>query len=328
MQMTTKALACLPLAIVGLWGCQAPTKIGTSCKADKDCNLQQQLCVSGVSGGPKICTHTCQGEYGDVGCPIGFDCNISDQAIGPTCNKTRYSVDATTGAALLFGKSCATDDSLCMNTGDPAGSPHCRKGPDYSKKPVAPLAADPSAYCTGSCTADTDCPINMQCGEDYDMQKKCLKRTICSECLFNDNCPSVYPNCVATADGKSHYCTKTCNSANDCPGAPQELIWAACNGGTDTSGLAAGFCQPKAGACVGAGQICDLCRTDADCAASGSSCVQNPQTAERFCSKMCTSDAMCTGGAKKASCDTNFYGLCTGDVTHSLSSPALSCWGF
>src|SRR5260370_42657910 len=81
------------LIIVGCaLGCSnaATTKIGAACKGDGDCNVKGQSCVPGLVGGmptgPKICTHACAGEFGDTGCPNGFDCTQSSAA-GLTCNK-------------------------------------------------------------------------------------------------------------------------------------------------------------------------------------------------------------------------------------------------
>src|SRR5579862_2284531 len=107
------------LAALGCSG-SAPVLIGGACKTDGDCNAvftlpdgtkAKESCVAGlVNGmptGPKICTHACSGEFGDKGCPIGYDCTVSDPNLGLTCNKAPYTVDPSTGVPALFGKACA-----------------------------------------------------------------------------------------------------------------------------------------------------------------------------------------------------------------------------
>src|SRR5438034_874353 len=102
-------LLLFPLAAAfALQGCQATTKIGTACKTTKDCNVAGQVCVGGTTDAAKICTHSCQGEFGSGGCPVGYNCAVVDAALGATCNKVPYAVDAMTGAPVLFGKSCNT----------------------------------------------------------------------------------------------------------------------------------------------------------------------------------------------------------------------------
>src|SRR5262249_32827633 len=146
------------------------------------------------------------------------------------------------------------------------------------------------AFCTGSCKADTDCPIAMECQTDYDGIKKCLPRTFCSACTINEHCSSAFPVCVPDT-GSGHYCTKVRGTDDDCGGAQGKVQ--VCRGGTDSLGTLGTFCFHRYGACVGTGQLCDPCRTNADCAASASSCYSNDATHESFCSKMCNSDAEC-----------------------------------
>src|SRR5262245_47357832 len=129
--------------------CTSPTTFtGTPCQSDSDCNIDGQRCVAGLRGGPTICTHPCGA---DSECQVGFDCTVSDQNLGRTCNVPLYGVDSTSGAPLLFGKSCSLSDNACKNTGDPNAMPVCRKAPDTSKDPpYPPVASDPGAYCTGA----------------------------------------------------------------------------------------------------------------------------------------------------------------------------------
>jgi hypothetical protein len=309
-------------------GCTvSPTKIGHACTKDGDCNVTGQKCVA------SICTHPCTGIANQ--CPIGYDCNVADGQTVLTCNKARYAVDATTGAPTLYGVSCSTDASVCGNSGDPAAvNPACRKAEDPTKKGM-PVSADPDAYCTGGCTTDLDCPYFMQCAVDYDMVMKCLIRGQCSPCTYGDQCnkgdlTSMDHGCVLTKDGKSSYCTKTCATQSDCPGSAQGINYTQCTATNDAQGNGGSWCLHKYGACVGVGNICDPCRTKADCALTNTSCIPNDQTGESFCSKRCTADTDCNAGPNTATCDNTStsmsLGICTGDNSMHLNAGLFTCW--
>lgn len=301
-------------------GCGSATKIGTPCKADGDCNVVGQRCAPGLNGGAKVCTKPCTANSGASGCPVGYDCGVTDPAIGTTCNKVAYAVDAQ-GAPVLYGKSCVLDAGVCNNTGDPNSAPTCRKNKDPKANPPAPLEADPDAFCTGSCNSDDDCPSAFRCGTDWDMVKKCLRRSMCDGCVINENCPSQFPICVKGSDGKG-YCSKGCNGDMDCPGAAAMFLWSICDNAQDVTGAVLKACLPRAGGCVKNGELCDPCRTNDDCK-MGSTCVFNDATFERFCSKRCTSDAGC-GGPNNTKCDVNGYKICT--AMPDFYSGALTCW--
>ena len=96
-----------------------------------------------------------------------------------------------------------------------------------------PVPSDPNAYCTGSCATDGDCPLAFGCLEDYDGAKKCLRRINCDDCKVDANCPD--GQCIPTADGAARYCSKTCNSTNDCGGVQNTAL--GCQLTTNTAGL-------------------------------------------------------------------------------------------
>src|SRR5579859_6175562 len=87
---------------------KATTIIGAKCGSDGDCNVAGQKCVAGLVGGmatgPKICTHSCTGEYGPTGCPMGFDCRSAD-GMAFYCLKATYTVDGS-GTPVLYSKGC------------------------------------------------------------------------------------------------------------------------------------------------------------------------------------------------------------------------------
>lgn len=323
----------LVAAACGL-GCTRATVIGTPCLVDKDCNVKGQICVAGVNGGAKICTHACTGQTGASGCPIGYDCTAADPSSPTvlTCNKEPYAFDATSGAPLLFGKDCSLQggttqaewDSACASTGDPAPNPTCHHAPDPDSRtrPPAPIRNDAHAYCTGGCNGDSDCPVDMYCGADYDGATKCLKRAFCDPCWMNDNCTGENDACVPTADGTARYCTKSCGSPYDCGGVQGTFL--SCATSTDSLGASAMYCLHKFGACVGTGQICDPCRVASDCM-TGTTCISNLATGERMCSKACTMDSECASD-KPTGCDFGpppvnagdpiYTDYCTGDPNH------------
>ncbi len=297
-------------------GCdKPPTKIGTECGGDGDCNVTGQKCVTG------ICTRACQGDFGDQGCPVGFTCNIGDAAAGFTCNKTKFAVDDK-GQPVMFGLSCALNGNVCGGTADPNPTAQCRKAAvNPTAVPPVPLASDPNAFCTAACTADSDCPIRMYCAADYDGVKKCLFRERCSACELNDNCPKDWV-CAAIDGGKAKYCTTICGGQGDCPGAPQMINYLVCKDDTDVQGNIVKVCAHRYGACVGNGEACDPCRAQTDCK-SGLKCFFNDATGERFCSKQCTGNGECAS-PNKVACNmiqTNFN-LCTGENAGDL----LTCW--
>jgi hypothetical protein len=303
------------LACLLVIGCTTdPTKIGTRCKATANCNVAGQVCAPGISGGPSICTHPCANN---LECPAGYDCTKTDPALSKTCNKTLYATDKKTGDPLLFGKPCGPgDDTLCQGTGDPNPNPTCRKGNNPNEAKAVVLDQDPNAYCTGSCNSDGDCPLPMKCAVDFDGVQKCLKRNVCDPCSYDENCGydsgvfrSDFTACVPTKDGTANYCSKPCNSDGDCPGAAKKSKWMVCQPTTDTDGNQGNFCLHWYGACVGKGEICDPCRTDADCAMSSTKCIDNPYflysypfTGERMCNHRCKADTDC-GGPNLTTCD-------------------------
>ncbi len=345
--------AYLIISTVVFFGCgSATTKIGTACKKTGDCNVPGQKCVPqyamGAPTGASICTHSCQGEYGATGCPIGYDCSVNDMNIGLTCNKAPYSVDGS-GTPLLFGKACQAD-SDCAGTGDPNANPVCRHALDPTSvfgpfstppKPLTGVKQDPAAYCTGSCTDDRDCPISMTCIADYNdlsgdpSQKRCVKRSSCDSCTLNDHCSSDFPVC-ASGSGSASYCTKPCNSDNDCPGGAQSAAggyanYMLCKLGLDASGNPGKYCFHYFGSCKGQGAICDPCRNESDCT-GGSHCFINTQSLERFCTKVCLTDgscgaqAVCDNKQPMTTSDPQPTGLCIGtqDSTKPFTGD-LSC---
>ncbi len=317
------------MAVSGV-GC-GPIDIGTHCSGGGACGGKESLCVAGLNSTPKICTHKCANN---AECPFGYDCAVSDATQGKTCNKTLYLTDKVSGDPLLFGKSCAPGDAtaaaICMGTGDPNPSPSCRVGNDPNQPSPVPLASDPAANCTGSCTNDNDCPLPMKCAADFDGITKCLKRNVCDVCVYDENCgeaggvfKSDFTACVPTTDKSSSYCSKPCANDGDCPGASKKSTWMLCTATADTDGNSGMFCTDWYGACVGMGNICDPCRSDSDCTAPGTKCIDNaygdysyPFTGEHSCDKICCNKfEMLPGGYPGKCLDADPDANCAGPNT-------------
>ena len=277
------------------------TVIGTPCLVDKDCNVNGQRCVAGLNGGAKICTHACTGQTGAQGCPIGYDCTASDPAQPTvlTCNKEPYAFDATTRqrrcssartARSQGGTTQAEWDVACAGTGDPAPSPTCRHAadPDSRTTPRAPLRNDAHAYCTGSCTSDADCPVDMRCGADYDgdqVPAPRLLRSVRDERQLHRRQRRLRPDQRRQLALLLQVVRLASTTAAACRGASSPARPPAIR--SATSGM---FCLHKFGACVGTGEVCDPCRSESDCA-NGTHCFGNLATGERMCTKACTMDS-------------------------------------
>ena len=331
----------LAIALLSVVGCTRATAIGTPCLADKDCNVKGQRCVAGPSGGTRSARTRAPARPATRAAPSATTAPppIPRSPTVLTCNKEPFAFDATTGAPLLFGKDCSLQagttqaewDAACAGSGDPAAAPTCRHAQDPDTRIPTPIRNDAHAYCTGGCSKDGDCPVDMRCGADYDGVTKCLKRQFCDPCWMNDNCTGENDACVPTSDGSDHYCTKSCGSGYDCGGVQGHFL--NCSTTSDSLGNSSMFCLHKFGACVGSGQICDPCRANADCG-NGTHCVSNLATGERMCTKACTMDAECASD-KPAGCDFGpppmkagdpiYTDVCTGDPNH-YNPGILTCF--
>jgi hypothetical protein len=313
------------LVLFALSACnRTPTPIGTPCKGDGDCTLAGQRCAFDVHGLARICTHACSAQAGELGCPYGYDCRITDPALGAMCAAQPYVTDPDTHKPVLFGRDCALDASVCASTGDPNPAPICRSAPNTYKRPLVPIESDPNAYCSGACTVDGDCPVDLACVTDYDGAQRCVRRSLCSACVIDLDCPADFPACVPTSDGSSRYCTRPCQTNNDCVSAQSTFL--RCADSTDAAGNGGLFCLHAYGACVGHGAICDPCRSDADCDPS-LFCITNGGTHESWCTKRCQEghDEDCPS-PNPTGCNYTVGGhVCTGGNTMSFPT-TFTCW--
>ncbi|MDF3065209.1 MAG: hypothetical protein K0R38_810 [Polyangiaceae bacterium] len=175
-------------------------------------------------------------------------------------------------------------------------------------------AGDLDAYCSVDCSTDRDCADGYYCGvvrrnpcedacgvagvpadsrcvptdqigelEKYrcsDLggveQSVCQKREFCSPCETDADCLAV-PNQVCAKDGSGEkICTKLCDpNVRSCPwGNASECR-------TFDADLGVPTCGHRFGACHGKGEVCEPCRSDADC--PGGACATSQFTGESWC---------------------------------------------
>ncbi len=141
-----------------------------------------------------------------------------------------------------------------------------------------------SAFCTGVCKDDTDCPMNMDCSLSVNGNTFCAKRKFCGACMHNGNCEEDGA-CVKMASG--NFCTTGCTpGSTECPG------YASCSDIGNNNYQ----CIHKSGSCSAFGEQCDPCTLDEQCS-ENSSCLSFYFSKESFCSADCTSTS-CPAGSK------------------------------
>jgi hypothetical protein len=158
----------------------------------------------------------------------------------------------------------------------------------------AETPTDAAAYCTiYDCQSDLDCTGGYWCatineapnattaqrrreGINYVFgvtRTVCLKRTYCSPCKGDVDCPSIDGKkqiCATDANGTG-FCTTECTASNQC------ALDAACTADNQPAQV----CVPKAGVCKGDGSLCSPCYSDADCPEGA--CVRANYSTEKFC---------------------------------------------
>mgnify|MGYP002631186260 CR=1 FL=1 len=216
----------------------ASVEIGGACTAGEAC--KSDICYRGT------CVATCASP---ADCDAGQDCS-SDDGARKICVTPKY--------PSAIGKPCAVEDSC-----DPEGL-KCLGG-----------IAVAGAYCTQTCSDDTDCPARYRCSSLGDAGNYCVERTFCAPCVHDGNCAA---GAACLNQGAKSYCARPCNQGStECPG------YAYCGDvGNDNW-----QCVHKAGACVGDGSQCSACNEDTDCV-SGGRCLTYTMSHESFCAESCS----------------------------------------
>ena len=242
----------------------SPTRIAT---------CTGQRCVAGLNGGARICTHACSGQTGAARLPhrLRLQRRRSGEPDGPDVQqgdvrlRRRHRRAAALRQGLLARRAAPRR---------PSGTPPApaaairRRRPPAATPPIptrAPLRPRPSAT-TRTPTAppaahsDSDCPVDMYCGADYDGVTKCLRRAFCDPCWMNDNCTGGNDACVPTSRRQRallHQVVRLAlrlrRRAGPLPllrhAPPTRSAQAACSACTSSAPASA------------AAQICDPCRT-------------------------------------------------------------------
>jgi thiol-disulfide isomerase/thioredoxin len=232
--------------------------VGGACTADADCvsNLCfKEICRKACSNGPS--------------CKSTEDC-VSDGTHPTFCLEKTYSSD--------LGKSCAVtgtcpDPLKCFGGG----------------------AGSATAYCSGECKDNLDCPPALHCRELDDADSPtgkrnyCMRRGFCGRCEVDSQCENG-GRCIK--QGGESFCTLPCHEgSHECPRV------ADCKdvGGGDFQ------CVHRTGSCVGDGTMCSPCTEEKDCV-DGAMCIAYYFSAEWFCATSCPTKGQSCEGSTKFQC--------------------------
>jgi hypothetical protein len=196
------------------------------------------------------------GCQADSDCPGGWWCENVDEAPNVVTARRSFGQTRTVCRPRQYCATCHEDhDCPPLKT-----SPSAAGGTEQH----CVTDSQGNGLCSPQCSGDADCPLDAQCATTFPV---CLPAQGAA-CQSDEDCPptsSTYQHCYGGS------CTPECASAADCTGSNQQ-----CG--------SLGACQPRAGVCVGAGNFCDPCRSDADCSQVGGICLYAVYSTERYCS--------------------------------------------
>jgi hypothetical protein len=296
-------------AVVGILGaiailaaCSDDPKTGgpVTCDSAKCAAGNTCLPLNGETKCRKTCTSNADPA---TSCPFGYTCVDTQTGVAPFCVQDTALRD---DGLPIEKKPSGQWGSKCQaNLG--VTNPGCDSDQGFFCYGTAPTDGD--AYCTRyGCELDSDCGAGFWCGQinrapnvakakrSYgEVDKVCLRRTFCSTCKVDLDCPPVL--------GRPQHCATDANGGGFC--APECDANEACNNEAKCvalEGLASKICYPRANVCVGDGSVCSPCRVDSDCGADGA-CVKGSYTTERTCAKKVGACAECpkdvTAGGKR-----------------------------
>lgn len=282
--------------------CTSKKGDGTTCSADTDC------------AGGTCYALKCTSKKSD-----GTACTADTDCAGNVCYSSKCAKTCTKSTDCTSGDSCGSDDGKRLFCYTPAYDKDIGKfcGIDGACGSLTCLGTtgDALAFCSTSCKTDLDCPPAFTCEKQTGGKTYCIRRSFCSPCLGDENCPSDQ-KCVSMFGAK--YCTRTCTKGgSDCP------MYADCKDPGDGTYV----CQHKQGKCVSDGSLCSPC-TKSDNCQSGGLCLTFTLSGESFCGTDCTSSGTCSTGytcssvsstAKQCVPDakgTTPYYTCTSGITY------------
>ena len=241
------------------------------------------------------CRKTCSSNDDPAtSCPFGYTCTDTETGVSPFCIQDTALRDdgnpVEKKPSGQWGAPCPATGGFENAACDLDQNFYC-----YGTSPT-----DAEAYCTRyECEKDSDCGAGFWCSQINQqpnvktarrspssigvVQNVCLRRTYCSTCKVDLDCPSIggkAQHCVDDAAG-GRFCAPECDTSQACPNE------ARCR---DVGGLK--VCYPRASVCTGDGSLCSPCRVDSDCA-EGSVCTKGTYTTEKACTKKVSSCEEC-----------------------------------
>ena len=270
--------------------------------------------------GETKCRKTCSSNADpSTSCPFGYTCTDTESGAAPFC----VAITALRDDGLPLEKKPSGQWGASCQANLGIDNPGCDTEQGFYCYGVSP--ADAEAYCTRyDCETDRDCGAGFWCARvntapnvqtlkrktHGEVQNVCLRRTFCSTCKVDLDCPPIRgtnQHCIEDESG-ARVCTPECDSDRSCP------TEARC---ADV-GLGAKVCYPRAKVCVGDGSFCSPCQSDADCDEDGI-CVKGQYSTEKTCAKKAAS-----------ACGSSLVpnpGSCPYSVTEG-SKATVGCLGF
>jgi hypothetical protein len=234
-------------------------------------------------------------------CPFGYTCVDQQTGVEPFCvQDTAKRADGQPLAKKPNGQWGAA----CNAAGGLDANPDCDSEQQFYCFGLS--NSDGNAYCTRyGCEKDSDCGAGFTC-QDVNVapnvtttkrtvgetQKICVRRTYCSACKVDLDCPDKNgkkQHCAAAETDGAGYCTPECDASQNCN---DEAFCA-------DPGIGVKVCIPRARTCVGDGSLCSPCRNDKDCK-EGGICEKGKYTTEYSCMKKAPSS--CQAGKAKGGC--------------------------
>ena len=278
---TWRILLSLPLLALLLFLGSAPLACSSKSGCDDSKCAAGNKCIDPGTGTAQcelICTK-------QADCPANYHCAANKANSANYCQADGVKYNPGSGQ---WGAPCDPAKGLDNNSDcDTADQFWC-----YGRNPT-----DGEAFCTQfQCNSDKDCGQDYVCTTinnypnvqtakpcsqtatscDRSTTTVCLPRTYCLPCATDIDCvgPSnTQGSCVAGTDG-AKFCSYGCQNDGNCPKD------AACDQNS-------GMCMPRAGVCVGTGNLCDPCHSDKDCPQG--ICATSPYSGEHYCTVKSTS---------------------------------------
>ncbi|HEY5242209.1 MAG TPA: hypothetical protein VIJ22_12110 [Polyangiaceae bacterium] len=240
------------------WG--VPCLPGGGESNNKACDLEDGFSCYGVSPTDANAFCTVFGCAMDSDCPGGWWCETVDTAPNVKTATRSFGKTRTVCTPRQYCAPCYADHDCPASA---AGTQqHCIQtgtGADGGATP---------GYCSPQCASTAECALDATCQKQWPVCAPAQGAT----CVSDDDCPSVQvPSGGAFQHCNQGTCTPECGGDSDCTGMGQKC-----------GSLSA--CQPRAGTCLGAGDFCSPCRSDADCTSGGGYCLYADYSTERYCS--------------------------------------------